>query len=268
MDVKKENLALLDADFISKCFVSCAESDHLIDRVLSLPNYEFFCHEQIRVELSRNESQEPSTWLQTNITAGRVTCLSDGDIIEALHELYGDSSRRYFVDFLKEACAPYGMDFYRTYYADLDVFTGDAVGFLELLKQGDEAVGIDNNLGEIKTAVLFQMLMNLHGQQAYIFCSDDRHARKRMILFEDVRCLSVLSVFLRLKEDCGLSKEEAKPYFDSYTSTLEETQTTFRVIEAGRVARTIRVPIEDVFNHIFENKFTIRQDGMLRYLAA
>lgn len=44
--------ALLDTDFISKTHsVQDDGGNHLIDRVMELPGYEFFCHAQIVTEL-------------------------------------------------------------------------------------------------------------------------------------------------------------------------------------------------------------------------
>lgn len=46
--------ALLDTDFISKTHsVQDDNGNHLIDRVMELPEYEFFCHAQIVTELNR-----------------------------------------------------------------------------------------------------------------------------------------------------------------------------------------------------------------------
>lgn len=42
-----KKIALLDTDFISKThIVRTGADDHLIDRILELPGYEFYCHEQ------------------------------------------------------------------------------------------------------------------------------------------------------------------------------------------------------------------------------
>ena len=46
--------ALLDTDFISKTHsVQDDGGNHLIDRVIELPEYEFFCHAQIVTDLNR-----------------------------------------------------------------------------------------------------------------------------------------------------------------------------------------------------------------------
>ena len=52
--------ALLDTDFISKTHsVQDDGGNHLIDRVMELPEYEFFCHAQIVTELNRYNADPP-----------------------------------------------------------------------------------------------------------------------------------------------------------------------------------------------------------------
>ncbi|MEI3245369.1 MAG: hypothetical protein V8S26_04260 [Lachnospiraceae bacterium] len=53
--------ALLDTDFISKTHsVQDDGGNHLIDQVIELPGYEFFCHAQIVTELNRYNADAPS----------------------------------------------------------------------------------------------------------------------------------------------------------------------------------------------------------------
>ena len=59
--------ALLDTDFISKTHsVQDDNGNHLIDRVMELPEYEFFCHAQIVTELNRYNADAP-IWLSEKI---------------------------------------------------------------------------------------------------------------------------------------------------------------------------------------------------------
>ena len=59
--------ALLDTDFISKTHsVQDDGGNHLIDRVMELPEYEFFCHAQIVTELNRYNADAP-IWLSEKI---------------------------------------------------------------------------------------------------------------------------------------------------------------------------------------------------------
>ncbi len=98
-----------------------------------------------------------------------------------------------------------------------------------------------NHLGEIKTYVLLQMLSLMLGEQIYVFCSDDRNARSGIVSIGGVRCISVLSAFIRLKKECGFGQEEAK------------------------VLRMCKVPCEQVMREIYEEKLEETRMGGLRY---
>lgn len=64
--------ALLDTDFISKTHsVQDDGGNHLIDRVMELPEYEFFCHAQIVTELNRYNADTP-IWLSEKIGAQKI----------------------------------------------------------------------------------------------------------------------------------------------------------------------------------------------------
>lgn len=53
--MQKDKYALLDTDFISKTYIIQKDAEnHLIDRIMELPRYQFSCHGQIRTELSRH----------------------------------------------------------------------------------------------------------------------------------------------------------------------------------------------------------------------
>ena len=46
--MKKDKYALLDTDFISKMYsIQKDKENHLIDRIMELPRYQFYCHSQI-----------------------------------------------------------------------------------------------------------------------------------------------------------------------------------------------------------------------------
>jgi hypothetical protein len=47
--MKEKKYALLDTDFISKTHLIRKDEDNkLIDKMLQLPDYELYCHEQIK----------------------------------------------------------------------------------------------------------------------------------------------------------------------------------------------------------------------------
>ena len=267
--MEKEKLALLDTDFVSKAYRSCAESERLIEKVIELPEYKFYCHEQIPTELGRRFS-EASTWLSEKVEDGSITCYSDAKVLNALKEYYGESSYWVYSQFLKTACDAYSKELFTTHYSPLSAMDPESVteeSFLEALSKGDASVGRGNDLGEIKTAVLLQTLSRLRGEHIHVFYSDDQNARKGMIQFDDVSCRSVLSAFVQLKNEGKITKEEAQPLFDSYLSTLAPTQKAFTVVEADPVGRHQKVAFENVFQDIFDDKFHVLPIGMLRYKA-
>lgn len=68
--MRKKKYALLDTDFISKTHLIRKDDENiLIERIVQLQDYEFYCHEQIRIELLRH-----------NI-AGKLEALKNGDLL-------------------------------------------------------------------------------------------------------------------------------------------------------------------------------------------
>ena len=64
--------ALLDTDFISKTHsIQSVYGNYLIDCIMELPKYNFFCHSQIVTELNRYNSDAP-IWLQQQIETGKI----------------------------------------------------------------------------------------------------------------------------------------------------------------------------------------------------
>jgi len=110
---------------------------------------------------------------------------------------------------------------------------------------------------------LFDQVIELPG---YVFCSDDKNARNGAINFEDVRCISLVSVFSRLKEESNWTLADAEPYIESFIAFYQDHhQTTFRVREASEVRRLQRIPCRQVLQEIFDGKFIELKNGMLRY---
>lgn len=84
--------------------------------------------------------------------------------------------------------------------------------------------------------------------------------------FEDVRCISLVSVFSRLKEESNWTLVDAEPYIESLIAFYQDHhQTTFRVMEASEVRRLQRIPCRQVLQEIFDGKFVELKNGMLRY---
>ena len=66
--------ALLDTDFLYKTHLARNKDHHtLADFVLDFEDYDFFCHEMIREELTRHQIQpDPNPWLEDKIREGRI----------------------------------------------------------------------------------------------------------------------------------------------------------------------------------------------------
>lgn len=155
-----------------------------------------------------------------------------------------------------------------TYYAlqNLDYANISKTAFLNELVAADEHVGRQNSLGEIKTYVLLQTLDILNGEHIYMFCSDDQKARIGITQFNNVRCISVLSAFLKLKNEIGLTKELSEPYRRSWLAfCTAHKQTTFKVLVANENRRFCRIPCAQVLDEIYEDKFVALGDGFLKY---
>ena len=81
-----------------------------------------------------------------------------------------------------------------------------------------------------------------------------------------IRCISLVSVFSRLKEESNWTLADAEPYIESLIAFYQDhRQTTFRVMEASEVRRLQRIPCRQVLQEIFDGKFIELKNGMLRY---
>ncbi len=104
--------ALLDTDFISKAHSVQDESDnHLIDRVVELPEYEFFCHAQIVTELNRYNADTP-IWLSEKIGAQKIKSYTDQEILESLSLVRGPLACATYTQMLKLACDAFSKDYF------------------------------------------------------------------------------------------------------------------------------------------------------------
>ena len=60
----------------------------MIDRVVELPEYVFFCHAQIITELNRYNADAP-IWLSEKIGAQKIKSYTDQEILESLSLVRG-----------------------------------------------------------------------------------------------------------------------------------------------------------------------------------
>ena len=111
--------ALLDTDFISKTHsVQDDGGNHLIDRVMELPEYEFFCHAQIVTELNRYNADTP-IWLSEKIGAQKIKSYTDQEILESLSLVRGPLACATYTQMLKLACDAFSKDYFSEHYRAL-----------------------------------------------------------------------------------------------------------------------------------------------------
>lgn len=263
--------ALLDTDFISKMhLIRKDEQNKLIDKIVALPDYSFYCHEQIKDELQRHNIAGAFEWFEAMVLDGTIELYDDNEILEELFEIYGDSAVFVYVNLLKTACDAYKHNYFEEQFKELAVFdclNGGKEAFLEKLQADCSTIGEGNNLGELKSYVLLQMLTIKLGHQIYVFCSDDKNARNGIVSIGNAKCISVLSSFIRLQKECSLDREEAQPYIDSYLRhCAARGQTAFKIQDMSQEKRMCKVPCEQVFDDMFSGKIEELKNGNLRYI--
>lgn len=94
--------ALLDTDFISKMhLIRKDEQNKLIDKIMSIPNYTFYCHKQISVELLRHNIAGAPEWFEAKVTEKAICMYDDEMILDELSKIYGDLAISVYAEMLK-----------------------------------------------------------------------------------------------------------------------------------------------------------------------
>ena len=263
--------AILDTDFVFKANIIKAESSVLADEVLEFPDYQFFCHQKMKEELEDHGTREAQLWLERKIGSGEIACYSDEQIItEILEKLHG-FGYDYYRSFLKQGCDLFDVGFYARYFTPLDEWLekgeDSAEVFLTLLRFCEDEIGHQKSYGEVKAFVLVQALRLLYGMEAYIFCSDDFGARQGFANGAQIPCISILSVFLKMRM-IGKKMEEVQPYFQSFVhwcTNRENPQTHVKVwvLKEGSYKRD-KVPVVSILSDIYKDLYCVRKNGDLQ----
>ncbi len=268
--MEKEKYALLDTDFISKTHLIRKDNQNkMIDRVMEMKGYYFFCHEQIRKELKRHNHDNSPEWLETKILDGTIRCISDEQILNELHSIYSSSAEAMYVYMLRNGFEAYKKGYFEENFKHLQVLGYQSISkevFFRELEADCKEIGEGKNLGELKSYVLLQMLKIKFGEQVYVFCSDDKNARSGIVSLGGVRCISILSAFMRLDVEGILHRKDAEPYIQTYLDECHKhKQTTFKVYNASRQIQMIKIPCEQVIEDMYAGKLELLQNGNLRY---
>lgn len=146
--MKIEKYALLDTDFISKThFIHGDTEKCLVDLVVEMPGYCFFCHSQIIKELSRH-NQQAIGWLQHKISEQKIQCYTDEEILNELVKIRGDFACSTYTLMLKDACDAFSKSYFKEHYQTLenfDVVTSTKQDYLETLQKADDEIGKHNS---------------------------------------------------------------------------------------------------------------------------
>lgn len=269
--MRKMKYALLDTDFISKMhLIRKDDQNRFIDKIMAMPDYSFYCHKQIFVELMRHNIAGAPEWFESKITSKSIYMYDDEMMLDELSEIYGDLAIGAYVNMLKTACDAYKDGYFEEKFvlvSKIDSLRISREDFLKKLQGDCNIIGEGQNLGELKSYVLLQVLYLKFGEQIYVFCSDDKNARNGVISIGGTRCISVLSSFVRLKKEIDFTREDALPYIDSYMNTcLGKDQKTFKVQDNSNEKQMCRIPCQQVFYEIFDGKIDELMTGNLKYI--
>ena len=271
--------AILDSDFIIKTSLTRnSKNESLSDIVLKLP-YSFYCHEQNRAEVTDHE-QFASTWLDKNIAAKIITCLSDLQILQIIKDSYQISQNvavKFYADWLKQACDVFTTSFYEKNYTDLEALRNKSEiisdeEFILAVQSGDTRIGHDNNLGEIKDTVLAIALTQCLQMKCINFCSDDKRARRSLLSFSvnesfPINSISYMGFYWVAKQKKLLNKEEATDYLSGWKKNCKpfEANVTIKEHINRKQPDYPKHNIDDLFAAIWNDEVVMMNDGYLIY---
>ena len=271
--------AILDSDFIIKTSLTRnSKNKSLSDVVLKLP-YSFYCHEQNRAEVTDHE-QFASTWLDKNIAAKIITCISDLQILQIIKDSYQISQNtavKFYADWLKQACDVFTASFYEKNYTNFEALKTKSEiisdeEFILAVQSGDTRIGHDNNLGEIKDTVLAIVLTQCLQMKCINFCSDDKRARRSLLSFSvnesfPINSISYMGFYWVAKQKKLLNKEEATDYLSGWKKNCKpfETNVTIKEHINRKQPDYPKRDIDDLFDAIWNDEVVMMNDGYLIY---
>lgn len=157
-----EKYALLDTDFISKMhLIRKDDQNKLIDKIMTMPNYTFYWHKQIGIELTRHNIAGSPEWFSAKVADKSINLYDDEMIMDELSEIYGQFAIASYAKMVQVACDAYSEGYFEENFngiSQLDYSTVSKEEFLTQLEADCDAIGEGQNLGELKSYVLLQTL--------------------------------------------------------------------------------------------------------------
>ncbi|MDY2628769.1 MAG: hypothetical protein SOW08_10745 [Lachnospiraceae bacterium] len=264
---KEKKYAILDTDFVSKTnIIEAAPGDTLANRVMEFPGYEFYCHDMMLEELGRRGTRAAQRWVQDNIESGLIHRYTDSDILDILSVEIGNHNISMYLLFLKISCDIYGKSYFEEKYASLIALSDETITkqqFLAELRKCDDNIGVQQSLGEKKAYVLLQALHFIKGDNVFLFCSDDLGARRGLADAAGIPCISVMAVFMKLK-NMGLKKEETARYYESFVEWCHKhRQTQIYVWEFHGSKRRVKRDLHAIFDGLYRDEYILMLNGDL-----
>ena len=140
-----EKYAVLDTDFISKThLIRKDDQNTMIDRIMEMQEYRFYCHEQVRAELEKHNFSDSSAWLEDKIIAGSVQCKSDEAILDELFSVCSRSAVIMYVNMLRSGCAAHKQGYFEENFTRLKILDFRSItkeAFLQMLKRDCDDIG-------------------------------------------------------------------------------------------------------------------------------
>jgi hypothetical protein len=200
-------IACLDADVIIKMSQG---NISLLEKVVKIFD-RCFLHKCVYDEVEWPE--ETIEILNRLIDENRISLVTDEDLFDRVKH------KELFTSSLQQACEIFAID-YEEIYSNIENIIEDRDMLLKEIKKADELV--EENLGETRTLQMIILFRDLEREDVNYFVSDDRRARRGIILRygstltgQKLFGLSLISIFNILKEK-GMSREEVIEYVEQF----------------------------------------------------
>ncbi|MCK4259451.1 MAG: hypothetical protein KAX49_10760 [Halanaerobiales bacterium] len=200
-----KKIACLDTDVIIKM---SRDELGLLERVLDVFE-KCYLHKCVYDEVEWPE--DTILILDKLIKEKKIILLTDKDLFEKL------GFKRLFSNSLQQACNIFGIEYDNTYVMVEEYLENPDKLYLKL-QEIDKI--LKDNIGELRTLQMIILLRDVAQEKINYFISDDRRARRAIILNyaptlteHKLYGISLMSVFYLLKEN-GMTKEESLEFID------------------------------------------------------
>lgn len=242
----ENKIACLDADIIIK---TTANNSDMLDSIIEVFN-KCYIHEYVYNEIKW--PQNTIIKLDSLIRAKKIKVLND----EQLYKMIENKS--YFLNTLEKACEIFAVD-YNKYYSDLENIDVKN-DFIKNLRKHDKL--ISSNLGETKTLQMIILFRDLFDNDINYFLSEDRRARRGMILkFSQttkgykIHGISLIGAFYLLKNS-GISEQKALEFKNELGIQSNKVYNSKNNME--------NMDAEIIINKIYNEEFSLLKTGDLK----